>query len=996
MNKKLFFFISVFIFSFIFVWESFLYRRFLALNSSFNYSAEIVSLDDFYDPELKKFKGETNSVTDFSFTVVGETNDTVSIQNVFDVKTSYGEKIFSVSRIYGIDKITQQHVASGGDKQREGYLFAPRNLKKGEPFVYWHVNYDAPAQMRFVKEEYVNDLLVYRYESDYSGEEIDQSDNLTDLPGVPEERGIRLLPHLTIWVEPTTGWLVHYKDQTQAFFYDKKTDEIREPWNSFRNFYTEDSISRQASMAKNLKFNMQLLRYGVPFLLVIFWFMSFLALNFGKKASTSLLIKSLIFITVSILLILLTFGAWWYTRIQSQQIYNSAVETAKQDVQKRISERMRIYANALGGTRALFTASEEVTRDEWRSYIESIDLVQRYPGIQGLAYAEVITKDEITDLEKKVRAEGYPQFSVYPLGEREYYSSIIYIEPFDERNQRAFGFDMFSEEVRKRALLIAAETNQPTLSGKVTLVQEFETEVQPGTLMYLPFFVEGDLQGYVYFIYRMYDLLGEMFSSEDLQYLGFRIFDAAKSDEVTQENILFDSNILSQSPINGVNEHRPLGRSTVYLYNTRWIIEFFATEDSPLFFENTIVSRMILIFGFSVTILLFIFFIALLVSQYNNQANMSQMSQTFEIEKNRLNDLNQRLQHDQSYFIDAQKLANIGCFEYDLIAGKKKWSAQMFPIVEHEEDSEPIKLENFIDLVVPEYKKQFNQFFVKILKSKNAVKFKFPIMSRKSQIKWIDCKVITYFENDKPVRVIGIMQDITENEQVELSHNELINYVLKQIKVPLERMRKTLGDILIENTDNLNVHQLESLGSVEKLSEKMLETNAILTNILNIEHGTLSLNLKLFHPKDLLTLIVKKFDREIQQKHLKLMAEISPDISPMVSDSQFLGDVISVILSNSIKYTPHLGAINLKLSADYEDITFVISDTGYGVMEEEKPHLFERYFRGSNILKYEPFGTGLSLFYAKKMTEFLGGKIFIDTHPNKGTTVTIKVPKRIN
>ncbi|GIK84133.1 MAG: hypothetical protein BroJett025_07550 [Patescibacteria group bacterium] len=169
-----------------------------------------------------------------------------------------------------------------------------------------------------------------------------------------------------------------------------------------------------------------------------------------------------------------------------------------------------------------------------------------------------------------------------------------------------------------------------------------------------------------------------------------------------------------------------------------------------------------------------------------------------------------------------------------------------------------------------------------------------------------------------------------------------------------------------------------------------------MTNILNIEHGTLSLNLKLFHPKDLLTLIVKKFDREIQQKHLKLMAEISPDISPMVSDSQFLGDVISVILSNSIKYTPHLGAINLKLSADYEDITFVISDTGYGVMEEEKPHLFERYFRGSNILKYEPFGTGLSLFYAKKVTEFLGGKIFIDTHPNKGTTVTIKVPKRIN
>src|SRR3546814_9134348 len=57
-----------------------------------------------------------------------------------------------------------------------------------------------------------------------------------------------------------------------------------------------------------------------------------------------------------------------------------------------------------------------------------------------------------SDLENRIRAEGFPNYSVTPPGEREVYFPITLIEPFDERNQRAFGYDMFSEPVRREAM----------------------------------------------------------------------------------------------------------------------------------------------------------------------------------------------------------------------------------------------------------------------------------------------------------------------------------------------------------------------------------------------------------------------------------------------------------------------------------------------------------------------------------------------------------------
>ena len=161
------------------------------------------------------------------------------------------------------------------------------------------------------------------------------------------------------------------------------------------------------------------------------------------------------------------------------------------EITLKIEQRFKAYRQVLRGARALFAASREVSRDEWRRYVEALRLDEDYTGIQGVGFAQSIPAARLAEHEQHVRAEGFSDYRVTPAGPRAEYSAIVLLEPFDWRNQRAFGYDMFSEPVRREAMARARRLGIPALSGKVRLVQETSTDVQPGVLLYLPVFREN-------------------------------------------------------------------------------------------------------------------------------------------------------------------------------------------------------------------------------------------------------------------------------------------------------------------------------------------------------------------------------------------------------------------------------------------------------------------------------------------------------------------------
>ncbi len=242
------------------LWIFFVAPFFTKLSADFSYQVDMISLDDFYDPDEGEFTGENLSVTHFSYEVVEVEGGILTIRNVFDVRTLDGEGIYAGEEFFGIDAKTGAHVIGHGDRDREGYLFAPRNLRKGESFIHWRVGNDLPAHMQYMDEEILFGLPVYRYETDYDGQHIDHTESRSDSP----EKGVRLEPYMTLWVEPVTGWVVQAHDEAVNYYYDIETGEPLEPLNSFSNEYQSSSVIQQVKTAKQMKFIFKLVEVMIP------------------------------------------------------------------------------------------------------------------------------------------------------------------------------------------------------------------------------------------------------------------------------------------------------------------------------------------------------------------------------------------------------------------------------------------------------------------------------------------------------------------------------------------------------------------------------------------------------------------------------------------------------------------------------------------------------------------------------------------------------------
>ena len=253
-----------------------------------------------------------------------------------------------------------------------------------------------------------------------------------------------------------------------------------------------------------------------------------------------------------------------------------------QEVKSKINTRLETQEQMLLSAAAMFIASEQVTRDEWQVYAERLRINEHFNGIQGLGFALWLSKDALPAHEALIQKQGFPEYHVHPEGQRDFYAPVIYLEPFEKRNLRAFGYDVYSEPTRRTALEKARDENAVALTGKVTLVQEQGKEVQAGTLMYAPVYKKAmpintveqrraAIYGWVNSPFRMKDLLENIvFSSHDIDASLVRLL-VYDGKIASPEHLLYDSNPNFQT----AKYHRHSTFSLQYEFKGRiWTLEF--------------------------------------------------------------------------------------------------------------------------------------------------------------------------------------------------------------------------------------------------------------------------------------------------------------------------------------------------------------------------------------------------------------------------------------
>lgn len=279
-------------------------------------------------------------------------------------------------------------------------------------------------------------------------------------------------------------------------------------------------------------------------------------------------------------------------------------EMHSQKVIETLQDRIIDYVQVLKGCQGLFYASDSITAQDWKIYTGTLNTTKVYPGIQAIGFAKYIPRNKATEIENLIRKNGFPDFSIKSTSNNAYLAPIIYIEPLSGANLKAFGYDMYGDPVRKKAMDRARLTGEPAMTQIVTLMQE--TKHKPGFLLYLPVYrnpqenLSGNrnIKGFVYYPFKAHELMH--FLHRYITDLNIQIYDGLI---LQKNNLLFASDSLSTAKNKNTNEEFKTD-TVINLGGTPWRLYITPNEKFGSEIEKN-QPLMILILGLLISSLLF-------------------------------------------------------------------------------------------------------------------------------------------------------------------------------------------------------------------------------------------------------------------------------------------------------------------------------------------------------------------------------------------------------
>jgi len=224
----------------------------------------------------------------------------------------------------------------------------------------------------------------------------------------------------------------------------------------------------------------------------------------------------------------------------------------------------------------------------------------------------------------------------------------------------------------------------------------------------------------------------------------------------------------------------------------------------------------------------------------------------------------------------------------------------------------------------------------------------------------------------------GVAQDVSKHQEISRAKTDFVAIASHQLRTPLSIIKWYVDFVIAGDAGSINEEQQKYLKEVYDSNERLIELVNALLDVSRIDLGTFSIEPEptdIIHKADS---AIAKFEKEIKEK--KLVIEKKYDIIPKVNlDPRLTKILFENILSNSVKYTPKHGKIQVVVRKTEKDVLIKISDSGCGIPREQQPKIFTKMFRAQNAKKIESVGNGLGLYISKAIIEKSGGKIWFQS-----------------
>jgi PAS domain S-box-containing protein len=251
-----------------------------------------------------------------------------------------------------------------------------------------------------------------------------------------------------------------------------------------------------------------------------------------------------------------------------------------QEAMEYLNARIEAYNALLRGVAAFAHVHQPISDQAFHDYVAHLQLRQNYPGIQGIGLAARLGPGDPPDATSRIVSwSSYSLDTIWPKGDgASERFPIALLEPRDDRNQKAMGFDMFSEPVRRQAMEQARDTGRATATGRVTLVQEDDTAPMPGFLIYLPLYESAPpppgesrkLLGFIYAPFRAGDMLGTVLPERLRRVIDVQVYAGEQTDE---QSMLFATTPPEQTDGAKLRETRMLD-----VAGRIWTLHFVSTQ----------------------------------------------------------------------------------------------------------------------------------------------------------------------------------------------------------------------------------------------------------------------------------------------------------------------------------------------------------------------------------------------------------------------------------
>jgi len=263
--------------------------------------------------------------------------------------------------------------------------------------------------------------------------------------------------------------------------------------------------------------------------------------------------------------------------------------------------------------------------------------------------------------------------------------------------------------------------------------------------------------------------------------------------------------------------------------------------------------------------------------------------------------------------------------------------------------------------------------------------------------------------NQEALQCIGavvLTRDITREKEIDQMKTDFISTVSHELRTPLtsvlgfakiikKRFEKVILPRMADETDkktNRAVRQIEeNLNIIISEGERLTTLINDVLDVAKMEAGKIDWKMEPLTVAELIERATVATSSLFAQKGLEQIKEIEENLPPLVGDKDRLIQVIINLISNAVKFTDE-GSVTCRAERINQDMVISVIDTGTGIAEADRPHVFEKFKQVGNTLTDKPVGTGLGLPICKQIVEHHGGRIWVDSELGQGSTFAFSLP----